>query len=687
MNLNRYQIALTSPGVFKRRLGLNFFNLEIKRFARGGLSSSNAQDFCVLGWGLKPSSLKMKRLAAQYELTFYCLEDGLIAYLSHPTQQSDLLSLIVDDLGIYYDPRTPSRLELNILEDSVNLTFQQLKRARNIIQRIRKERVTKYNLVGIAQDSVSLAPTQAKVLVVDQTVGDISITLSNADSSTFIRMLKSAIEENPKAKVFVKTHPDVLLGKKTGYLSKYDLDNLGVGMIAEKVSAPDLLVHFDKVYTVCSQIGFEALIQGKSVVTFGLPFYAGWGLTDDRGAALERRGQNRTIEQLVHSALIDYPIYVNPDSKRKCEVEEIIEHIALQKSTNFQISTLRCCNFSLWKRAFLPHFLNKVAINITFFDSIDKVNNLENNERVLLWGIKDLPNGVEASQTIRAEDGFIRSIGLGAELRRPNSLVFDTKGIYFDPRTESDLEHFLNNTAFSEQQENRAANLLEKLLEAKVSKYNVGAFNEELFSSSNGRKKILVVGQVEDDASIQTGCISTRTNLDLLREVRKNSPKAYIVYKPHPDVLTGNRIGNIELETVLNYADEQQTDVNIIDCIEACDELHTMTSLAGFEALIRDKIVHCYGQPFYSSWGLTNDKHPVERRKKKLTINQLVYGTLIEYPVYINWDTGNYTTPEFIIEQMKGQQAAIKKYHPVVAWVMRNYRKARYLTEALLRKY
>ena len=35
------------------------------------------------------------------------------------------------------------------------------------------------------------------------------------------------------------------------------------------------------VYTVSSQMGFEAIFAGHRPRVFGKPFYAGWGLTED----------------------------------------------------------------------------------------------------------------------------------------------------------------------------------------------------------------------------------------------------------------------------------------------------------------------------------------------------------------------------------------------------------------------
>ncbi len=143
-------------------------------------------------------------------------------------------------------------------------------------------------------------------------------------------------------------------------------------------------------------------------------------------------------------------------------------------------------------------------------------------------------------------------------------------------------------------------------------------------------------GQVEDDASIKTGTVSIKSNLKLLRTVRERNPHAYIVYKPHPDVLVGNRKGDIPAELTAELADYQALDADIIQCIQRADEVHTMTSLSGFEALLHGKHVHCYGLPFYSGWGLTVDEHRCPRRERKLTLADLIYQALIVYPTYIH---------------------------------------------------
>jgi capsular polysaccharide export protein len=60
----------------------------------------------------------------------------------------------------------------------------------------------------------------------------------------------------------------------------------------------------------------------------GAPFYAGWGLTEDRSDVPPRRRAQPTLEGLVHAALIDYPRYRDPLSGLPCPVEVVVERLA-----------------------------------------------------------------------------------------------------------------------------------------------------------------------------------------------------------------------------------------------------------------------------------------------------------------------------------------------------------------------
>ena len=254
----------------------------------------------------------------------------------------------------------------------------------------------------------------------------------------------------------------------------------------------------------------------------------------------------------------------------------------------------------------------------------------------------------------RTEDGFLRSVGLGSDLHAPASLVVDPIGLYYDPHAPSELERILQEETFDADERSRAAALRERIVRAGVSKYNVG-HGGEVAASRGDRRVVLVVGQVEDDASIERGCVDIRSNTALLKAAREACPDAFVVYKPHPDVVSGNRRGAVRAPE--RWADEVAEEVALDVCLRACDEVHTLTSLVGFEALLYGKEVVVYGRPFYAGWGLTRDRHTVERRTRRRDLDELVAATLIRYPRYVHPRTGRYTTPEAIVELLLAERA------------------------------
>jgi capsular polysaccharide export protein len=265
-----------------------------------------------------------------------------------------------------------------------------------------------------------------------------------------------------------------------------------------------------------------------------------------------------------------------------------------------------------------------------------------------------------ASEDVRLgeiEDGFIRSVGLGANCVPPLSIIIDLAGIYFDPTQPSDLEIILQSDNFIANLCRRAAALRKRLVEANISKY--GQTRNEIRHAAVDRYKVLVAGQVEDDRSILTGGSGT-TNLELLARARSCEPNAHIIYKPHPDVVAGHRKGHVEPSDALRFADEVQQDTSITALIDAVDAVHVITSLAGFEALLRGKSVTTHGVPFYAGWGLTKDLATVPaRRTRHLPLDELVAGTLLVYPRYIDPVTRLPCPAELLVERMAQGTASI----------------------------
>jgi capsular polysaccharide export protein len=209
----------------------------------------------------------------------------------------------------------------------------------------------------------------------------------------------------------------------------------------------------------------------------------------------------------------------------------------------------------------------------------------------------------------------------------------------------------LNSGTFSERDLDRARTVRRAIVEHGITKYNVERRDRPSWADGS-RPVILVPGQVEDDASIQFGCADVRTNLQLLAEARAAEQNALLVYKPHPDVVSRNRFGDVSADQVRQYADVVETELSVISCIEACDSVHTMTSLTGFDALLRGKPVITYGRPFYAGWGLTTDRLTFARRGRNVTLDMLVAGALLHYPLYWDWALGSHTSCEATIRRI-----------------------------------
>jgi capsular polysaccharide export protein len=459
-----------------------------------------------------------------------------------------------------------------------------------------------------------------------------------------------------------------------------------VRWVEDRVSPSRLFARAAGVVTYASDTGFEALLRGTPVTCLGTPFYAGFGLTRDRTTAPRIA---RSLEQVFLAAAIVCARYLDPDTGVPCAFERILDHFALQHEMFARNrGTVVGYGFLPWKRHYVRRFLRSPGNRVVFARSARRLDRLGvARPRVLVLGHRDSARlrracarrGVAIE---RMEDGFLRSVGLGSNVTVPASLVVDRRGLYYDPTTASDLEHLLQEHVFSEDELGAARALRGRLVASGLSKYNVGRRAGVVVP--RGRPVVLVPGQVEDDASVRLGCVDVRTNGALLAAVRAAAPGARILFKPHPDVVAGNRRGRVPAALIARVEAQVVVDASVAECLAVCDVVHTMTSLVGFEALLRGLPVVTHGRPFYAGWGLTTDRHPLPRRTRLLSLDELVAGALLLYPRYVDPLRGHFTTAMATAERLAAERAAYQERAVMrVSWARKQWRRLRLAAKEL----
>lgn len=595
----------------------------------------------VLGWGMKPTAAHGRRWAEKHGVPYVALEDGLIRSVGLGEAGAASLSLVADDLGIYYDATRPSRLEHLIATAPDWMTPTLRARARALVDRMVQAGISKTNMGG-PLDSALLKPGR-RILVVDQTYGDASIGYGLASEGSFLDMLDAARRDEPDAQLIVKRHPAVAAGRKQGCIPADRLH--GVTLIDTDVRPADLLAHVNAVYTVTSGLGWEALLRGLPVRCFGAPFYSGWGLTAD-AVETGRRGLSRDVETLAAAALIRYARYVDPVTGGPCEAEQALDRLIALRDRADRLAGLNACvAFAPAKRPPVRRLLNSPKGPVRYFASASRARIAaeapvfaNGSGRIVCWASRTGPDFQAETegftgQILRMEDGFIRSRGLGSNFVGALSVTLDDLGVYYDATRPSRLEAIIEEGGFAPAILERARRLRERIVSAGLSKYNLPAPPGAFDAWPRDRPRILIVGQVENDQSIIKGCADIRTNSGLIAAVRADYPNAFLIYKNHPDVLAGNRPGMLDASAV-QAVDASADGLDIIQCLDNADRLATLTSLSGFEALMRGKPVTTYGTPFYAGWGLTEDRVPASRRTRAATLDELVAAALILYPVY-----------------------------------------------------
>lgn len=301
--------------------------------------------------------------------------------------------------------------------------------------------------------------------------------------------------------------------------------------------------------------------------------------------------------------------------------------------------------FSPWKRTNVTPFLSGPCGAPRHFRDAARARAWARRVggEIALWGPSRATADAlraEGLDVLLIEDGFVRSVGLGVAHERPASLTVARSALHFETDRMTDFAAVARAAEKDPALKDRGRAAIARMRALGLSKYLRRADGPGATPTppeAEGRWKLLVVGQVEGDASLRFGGGYPGGNLELARRARARRPEALLAYKPHPDVLSGLRAEPSAAE-IAQIADVVLGDLDAIAAISWADEVETMTSQLGFEALLHDRPVVCHGRPFYAGFGLTEDLAPprVGDVGGAVSLEALAAATLIAYPDYVS---------------------------------------------------
>jgi capsular polysaccharide export protein len=284
----------------------------------------------VVRWGGRIPARAASVVARARGLPVWYLEDGFLRSVGLGKSLALPISISADDLGMPVDASRPSRLERLI---AGSLSPQAAALGADIREALVRHKLSKYN--NLPHREPKLEPTaRRRILLVDQVYGDVSVPMAAGSTRSFVRMLEDAVGSG--AQCVVRTHPDVMAGFRKGYITETAARTPGVMLMADAVSVASVLGGVDEVWAVSSQFGLDALLRGIPVRCYAAPFYAGWGLTDDRlsktaKVILKRRQARPSVEQLAAAAFAFYPSYRDTSTWEEMDVFQAMDRLVAER--------------------------------------------------------------------------------------------------------------------------------------------------------------------------------------------------------------------------------------------------------------------------------------------------------------------------------------------------------------------
>jgi len=477
-------------------------------------------------------------------------------------------------------------------------------------------------------------------------------------------MVENIFKKNPNSEIYIRIPKEGIQNNDLIGLNIKELPINNIYIIErEEINSIKLLKQMDIVFTKTSYLGFEGLLVGCEVICYGLPFYAGWGVTHDLYGAesyiFRRYRKNVSIMDLYTAVFLIHNKYFNPYKNKetplgkdiykkdsfmilKDDIEEMNNknkkvNILLKNNKTIEVykvddenSLDNILNTIIKYKSYLS-YKNRVFVINNSKERIKKVEFLKNVEGDIIY-LKE--NEINMNDIYKNDYfifiGSLNEYGskilelkhLGCEniyyyKEVPNKIdkniktfFLDQKNHYQNYKFQSDLEDKINNKivigVLDKEEPNK---YIDKYIENKITQFKKGKYSFEELKSKINRKIIVVIGQYEKSDSIKYAGLGL-SNKDLIEKVKEDYPDYYLIFKPHPksneklpkDIV--NKIDLISLE-------------NVYGLISIADEVATISSFVGLEAMLINNNIStiCYGLPFYAGWGVTIDKSSIEYQK------------------------------------------------------------------------
>jgi len=569
------------------------------------------------------------------------LKEGIFAGYSSEQLPYSLYYAFESD--VYYNFKKESNIE-SLLRSNWIASEEEWNTAHLAIQMINKYGITKYSEHPPVSENIMRGTGYQNILLVDQPVDDESVLLGNATEETFNDMLLYAFDNYQYANIYVKLHPETINGKKEGYLQKLLVkhglnDHPSIKLIDTNCNITSVFHFVQEVFVVTSQVGFEALLRNKNVRCFGLPFYSGWGLTNDM-QTLNIPKPSRSLMDLFIALILKHTLYINPFTGKKGTILDLLDYVSIQQRHSNRK------NVAFYNTSFVEHKnIDKLLnVNRQNFSAITKSKQIP--KHIDYFILTDKKSTFEEVQPLKYR-AFLSESFLFSNNVYPEdvlSLIVDHNGPYYDPQIESDLDYMLNHETYTDYEVNKANKFIDALKFKFLMDVRGQDSNKALAEKQkSGKKVIFVPGQIADsEVTLAGGGLAIPSDYELLVAICQKVENYLILYKPAPGskIRKLNDLGRDGLVSLSVYSKERHNNIvlvfddSISHCIDISDEIHLINHNCGIEAIVKGKKVVTYGLPFYGALGLTEDRQRFPRIKRQLSLEEFVLATYMLYPRY-----------------------------------------------------